>query len=131
METLARPRSASPDTEEELHLLLARDYADDWRRWRTAAIVSVISHIVLIVTLALIPESAMRSRVYEQPHIVRVTPLYIPTELTQKAPNKDKISKELTVEAIAPHPVVKAPSPAPAARKTPAPALPTPPQVAR
>jgi TonB family protein len=73
----------------------------------------------------------MRSRVYEQPHIVRVTPLYIPTELTQKAPNKEKISKELTVEAIAPHPQVKAPSPAPAARRTPPPAAPPPPQVAK
>jgi TonB family protein len=132
METLARPRSASPDTEPDLQLLLARDYADDWRRWRRAAVVSVTGHIVLITTLALIPESAMRSRVYEQPHIVRVTPIYIPPDLTQKAPNKGKISKELTVEAIAPHPQVKAPAPAPAAKRTPPPApLPPPPQVAR
>jgi TonB family protein len=131
METLEPRDSAFVSTEPELDLLLARDYTDDRRRWRTAAIVSLVWHIVLISTVASIPESAMRSRVYEQPHIVRVTPLYIPTELTQKAPNKDKISKELTVEAIAPRPVVKAPSPAPAAKRTPAPAPLPPPQVTK
>jgi TonB family protein len=131
METLAPLQSASPDTEPELHLLLARDYADDWHRWRKAAVVSAVVHFVLIVTLWLIPESAMRSRVYEQPHIIRVTPLYTPTDLTQKAPNKGKISKELTVAEIAPRPVVKAPSPAPAARPVPPPAPPPVPQVAR
>jgi len=131
METLEPPDSASSSTEPELDLLLARDYGDDPRRWRRAALLSVAWHIVLIATVASIPESAMRSRVYTEPHIVRVTPLYVPTELTQKAPNKDKISKELTVEAIAPRPAVKAPSPAPAAKRTPPPAPVPAPQVAR
>ncbi len=84
METLVSRESASLNTEPELHLLLERDRADDWRRWRTAAIVSFIAHVLLIATLLLMPESATTLRVYESQPIRLVTPLYIPTELTQK-----------------------------------------------
>ena len=59
------------------------------------------------------PESMTTLRIYETKPITLITPLYIPTELTQKAPNKGKISKELTVEALAPRPALKAPSPPP------------------
>ena len=105
METLARQELASPETEPELQLLLERDHRDDWRRWRSAAVVSVAVHIVLLAVLLLTPES--ETRVYEEePPQFHVTPLYIPTDLTQKAPNKAKLSKELTLEAIAPRPVV-------------------------
>ncbi|HEY2019373.1 MAG TPA: energy transducer TonB [Bryobacteraceae bacterium] len=129
METLAIPEFASPDTEPELHLLLERDRRDDWRRWRSAGIVSAIVHVVLLTVLLLMPESATNLRVYETPPIRRITRLYIPTELTQKAPNKDKLSKELTLEAIAPRPVVKAPTPAAQAKRVPPPApLPVPQQ---
>jgi TonB family protein len=116
METLAEP---------ELNFLLERDRRSDWRRWRSAAIVSVIVHFVLLVVLVLAPES--HSRIYEQQPILRFTPLYIPTDLTQKAPNKGKLSKELSVEAIAPRPVLKAPTPAPAPKSAPPPV----PQIAR
>ena len=131
METLAPPEFASPETEPELHLLLERDHRDDWRRWRRAAMVSAAVHVVLLTVLLLMPESAANTRVYETPPILRITPLYIPTELTQKAPNKGKLSKELTVEAIAPRPVVKTPAPAPAAKFVPPPALPPAPQIAK
>jgi TonB family protein len=117
METLAARQSASPDTEPELQLLLERDHADDWRRWRSAAIVSAIVHLVLLTALLLMPESATAPRVYDTRPLFRVTPLYTPTELTQKAPNKDKLSKELTVQAIAPRPVIKAPAPAAAPKR--------------
>jgi TonB family protein len=125
METLAPREFATPDTEPEIHLLLRRDHRDDWRRWRSAAAASVLVHVVLLTVLLLMPESAP-NRVYEQPRIIRFTPLYIPTELTQKAPNKGKLSKELTVEAIAPRPVIKAPSPAPPKRVPPPAPLPLP-----
>ena len=133
METLAPLESASSNTEPELHLLRERDPAVDWRQWRAAAIGSIGFHIVLIVGLLLMPQSALSPRIYASRTIVHVTPIYTPTELTQKAPNKDKISKELTAESIAPRPVVKAPSPAPAAKRVPPPApVPAPqPQVAR
>jgi len=136
METLASADSASPDTEPELHLLLERDRGTDWRRWRVAAIASVACHVVLVLTLLLTPDLGTNKRVYEQRPIVLFTPLYIPTELTQKAPNKGKISKELTVAAIPERPLLKAPSPAPPARKAPPPVpppaeAPAPPQVAK
>ena len=130
METLARPESASPETEPELNLLLERDRRDDWGRWRAAAIVSAAFHLVLLTVLLVMPESEVR--VYELPEpTLHVTPLYIPTELTQKAPNKGKLSKELTVEASTPRPVVKPPTPAPAAKFVPPPPPPPTPQVAR
>ncbi|HEX4133998.1 MAG TPA: energy transducer TonB [Bryobacteraceae bacterium] len=121
METLASQELASPETEPELQLLLERDRRDDWRRWRSAAVVSVAVHIILLVVLLLTPES--ETRVYkEEPPAFHVTPLYIPTDLTQKAPNKGKLSKELTLEAIAPRPiVVKAPSPTRPVKQAPLP----------
>jgi TonB family protein len=136
METLASAESAPPETEPELHLLLERDPRDDWHRWRSAAVVSAAVHAVLLIVLLLMPESAIEERVYPNAPVVKLTPLYIPTDLTQRAPNKGKISKELTVAAIPEHPVIKSPSPAPAARPLPAtkpepPSAPLPPQVAK
>jgi TonB family protein len=126
METLAPQEFASPETEPELHLLLERDRRGDWRRWRSAAVVSAVFHVILLAVLLLMPESAVR--VYEQPQpTLRVTPLYTPTDLTQKAPNKEKLSKELTVAAIPERPVVRAPTPAPAVKQAPLPV----PQIAR
>jgi len=120
METLAARESASLNTEPELHLLLERDHADDWRRWRIAAIATFIAHVVLVVALLLMPESMTTLRIYESKAIPAVTPLYFPTELTQKDPNKGKLSKELSVEAATPRPLFKSPSPPPPAKKVPA-----------
>jgi TonB family protein len=129
METLAPQEFASPETEPELHLLLERDRRGEWRRWRKAGIVSVAVHVVLLLALLLMPES--ESRVYEQPQpTLHFTPLYTPTVLTQKDPNKGKISKEMTIAAIPPHPAVKSPAPAPAVKQAPPPP-PPPPQVAK
>lgn len=129
METLAPTNAASLETEPEIHLLLARDRSGDWRRWRSAAIVSAAVHVVLLIVLVLMPEG--ESRVYEQPPLTfQVTPLYIPTQLTQKAPNKGKLSKELTVEAIPARPLIKSPTPAPAVKQAPVPPPPAP-QIAR
>ena len=131
METLADRESATVNTEPELHLLLERDRAYDWRRWRVAGIVSLAAHAVLIVVLLLMPESVTNLRVYETQPVRRITPLYIPTELTQKAPNKGKLSKELTVEAVAPRPVLKAPTPPPLPKQIPPSAPLPPPQIAK
>jgi TonB family protein len=125
METLARPDNATPDTEPELQLLLERDYADDWRRWRRAAVGSGVIHVIAVLVALAIPDSPLQSRNVPPPFVVHITPLYIPTEFTQKAPNKGKISKELTAEAIVARPKLRAPAPAPAAKPIP-PAAPTP-----
>jgi TonB family protein len=131
METLASRESASSNTEPEIHLLLARDPLNEWRRWRMAGVVSLFAHLVLIAVLLLIPESATTRRVYDSKPITIVTPLYIPTELTQKAPNKGKLSKELTVEAAASRPAVKPAAPPPPVKPAPRSAPPPPPQVAK
>jgi len=130
METLATTEFASPETEPELQLLLERDRRADWRRWRKSAIVSVAVHVVLLAVLLLMPES--ESRLYEQPQpTLHFTPLYTPTELTQKDPNKGKISKELTIAAIPPRPAVKTPSPAPPVKQVKQAPPPPVPQIAK
>jgi outer membrane biosynthesis protein TonB len=116
METLTQPETASNSTKRELNLLRERDRREDWRNWRVDASVSAGVHLVLLAVLLLMPESPVPPA--ETVRIIRhVTPIYIPTDLTQKAPNKGKVQKENTVEAIAPHPVVRVPSPAPATPK--------------
>jgi TonB family protein len=115
METLASQELASPETEPELQLLLERDRKGDWRRWRSAAVGSAVAHVVFLVLLLLMPVSD--PLVDEQQPILHVTPLVAPTDLTQKAPNKGKLNKELTVEAIAPRVVFKAPAPAPVVKQ--------------
>jgi TonB family protein len=138
---LTPKETASNSTEPELNLpeepdlcfLRERNHAEDWRHWRVDAAVSAGIHAVILLMLLLMPDSS--AQLPEAQRIVRrVTPLYIPRDLTQKAPNQGKIQKELTVEAIAPHPAVRIPSPAPAARPTPPPPrpfVPPPQQTAR
>jgi hypothetical protein len=85
---------------------------------RNAAIGSLVFHLLFIAGLAMVPPSDAPPR--EPPRrVIRKTILYDPpTRITQKAPNQKPLSKELTVEAVAPKPVVKTPAPAPQTRKT-------------
>jgi TonB family protein len=128
METLDLPQSASTDTEKELNLLLAEDPADDWRRHRTAALGSAGFHFVAILLLVFVRGPRYAPPPPERTFVQHLTPLYIPPELTQTAPNKKPPVKELSVESIAPRPVLKAPAPAPSVAKTaPVKGQPTPP----
>jgi TonB family protein len=109
--------------------LRERDRTYDWGRWRTPGAISAVAHVVLIAALLLMPESMTTLRVYESKARPVVTPLYFPTELTQKDPNKGKISKELSVAAATPQPLLRPPSPPPSPKKVPAAA--PPPQIAK
>jgi TonB family protein len=133
MEALVR--SPAQNTE-ELQLLM--DWGEDRSRVRSARVTSIAVHVVAIVALVLAP----RSLVQPPPQLARhVTPLIEPlTELTQKAPNKGKISKEVTVESSRPRPRVQIPparpntirpaAPKKSRAQTPAPPpLPEPPRV--
>lgn len=128
METLASAKPASPETEPELRLLLERDRRGDWRRWRMAAIVSAVVHAILLIVLLLMPEG--ESRLYEerQPRL-EIVHLITPTDLTQKDPNKGKVSKEISIANIPAPAAVKTPAPAPPPRQ--AASTPPPPPVAR
>ena len=131
METLVRSSVEDPA---ELHLLTS--WQQDRGRVREAGLLSVAAHVVAIVALILMPRSLMQPpRRPEQ-----ITPLIEPpTELTQKAPNKGPIAKEVTVEALQPRPRIQVPNSPPSttrpqARITSPPqpppaALPEPPQI--
>lgn len=116
METLEPADTASNSTEREFNLLRERDRHEDWRHWRVDAAVSAGIHLALILVLWFAPSPSARPPEPEKV-FYRVTPIFVPRDLTQKAPNKAPLSKMLTVESIAPRPSIKSPSPAPALPK--------------
>src|SRR5579864_293468 len=85
-----------PPSDLELNLLTDWGAPSDRSRWRLAAVYSVLGHMALIIVLAVSPAGVME----QQPNRTapRITPLVAPpTELTQRAPNKQKLSKEFDV----------------------------------
>ncbi len=119
METLDLPEIDITDTEPKLNLLLEKDPVGDWRRWRVSGAGSAAFHVVVLIGLLTFQGEPYRPLPPEQVLVPHVTPLYTPPDLTQKAPNKAPLAKELTVESIAPRPMLKSPAPAPAAQKAP------------
>ncbi len=110
-----------------------KESAPEFHDERAAAVGTAIFHAVLILSLAFMPPSAPRKPPPDRV-VKRVTHLVDPPfELTQKAPNKKPLSKELNIETIVPHKAVKSPAPAPERPKTfsPPPAQPAVPQVAQ
>ena len=133
-------------TEQEIQLLLSwAPDPDEKQRIRIAAIGTVVVHIVLILSLSFASFSAPSVRIPRATERRRiVTHLTDPPqfELTQKAPNKGPISKELRIQTIIP--AVPKPSPSPGAqarkfepppapqqvkRATPGPVVPEPPKI--
>jgi TonB family protein len=89
-----------PQKTEDVRLLLAWDTAADQARSRRAGTLSIITHIVAIIILFALPREVFRPPV--EPRRI-VTPLVFPLkEPTQKAPNTEKVSKSLNVEALLP-----------------------------
>lgn len=117
METLERSGIAPIKTEPELQLLPERDRASEWRRLRLAVVVSAAAHVLFVLWIGNTTFEAERPYEPQQIFTPLLTHLYTPRDITQKAPNKGEVSKELSVEAIAPRPMVKAPAPAPAAKQ--------------
>ncbi len=108
------PLSADGD----LQLLLQWPHdPDEAVRTRKAVVGTVAVHLIFIAALVAMPRQTVdRARVPERP--LQLTKLFDPpTELTQKAPNKGKISKEITVQSIAPSIPVPTPKPGAQARK--------------
>jgi TonB family protein len=86
----------------------------------------VLFHVAVILALLNLKYANPAPEPPEQVLVKHVTPLFLPPELTQKAPNKTPVKKELTLESIAARPTVKSPAPAPAPKAA-APAKPLPP----
>jgi TonB family protein len=112
METVAHSASES---EAEPRLLL--DWERDRSRTREAGLLSIGAHVLAVAALILMPRSVMMPL---HRLIPQVTPLIEPpTELTQKEPNKGKITKEITADALQPRPRIQIP-PSPPSTSRPA-----------
>ena len=116
-----------PPADAELQLLTRWGDPFERSRSRKAAALSVLAHGVLIAVLISLPPELVEQPREEAP--VHITPLVEPpTVLTQKAPNKGKVSKEFNAAELIPRPRIQAPPGPPAVARTPAPApLPVPP----
>src|SRR5215469_9121998 len=91
---------------EDIRLLLAWDTTLDQARSRRAGAISIAAHVVGIVLLLAVP----REVVHPAPEVHHITPLiFPPAELTQKAPNRGKISKSFNVESLLPRPRIQLP----------------------
>ena len=102
METLVRSSVEDPA---ELHLLTS--WEQDRGRVRRARLLSIAAHVAAVVALCLMPRSLIEPPRREE----QITPLIEPpTDLTQKAPNKGPIAKEVTVEALQPRPNIQIPN---------------------
>jgi TonB family protein len=92
------------DADSGPNLLMDWHESRDSRRWFRAGIGSVVVHI-LIILLAFWVAGLDGPQLRTVPEIVsniqRVT-LIVPSDLTQKAPNKSKVSKDVNVEDLKP-----------------------------
>jgi len=133
METVVQPPGGA-----ELHILTEWGDAADRPRKRRAAALSVVAHVVVVVTLFSLPKDLFVPA--PRTASVQITPLIEPpTELTQNAPTKGKVDKEFNATEMHPRPRIQIPmalpsvavpqAPRPAEPPKPAPSLPEPPKV--
>jgi TonB family protein len=127
METVVQPPA-----DVELNLLTEWGDPDFTPRTRDAAILSVAVHFVIIMTLALLPPTVIQRPPETAVHRT-ITPLIDPpTELTQKAPNTGKITKEFNAVESQARPRIQVPAAVPstsrprAAQRALMPAMPAP-----
>jgi TonB family protein len=96
----------SSDLDKGPNLLLDWHEPTDPRRWFRAGIGSIVVHILLLLgafAIGTLDVPQPRTATEIASNIQRVT-LYTPSDLTQKAPNKSKVSKEVNVEDLKPRP---------------------------
>ncbi|MCU1257859.1 MAG: TonB family protein [Bryobacterales bacterium] len=120
MQTLAKSAAG-----EDLDLLRHSNPPTDYAPIRAAAIGSLVLHLLVIVWLGTVRFDLSPPDREEQQIVRRITPLVDPpTELTQKAPNHEKVTKQLNIGTILPSPEVHTPKPE---RPRPKPRMMTPP----
>jgi len=118
METVAnQPIDAEP-IDAELHLLTDWGDAGAGTRHRKAALATIAIHVLAVVILFTLPETVGPRQALER----TITPLIEPpTELTQKAPNRSKVTAEFEVRSSAERPRVEMPQAPPAVHEKPRP----------
>jgi len=121
----------------ELELNLLRPWREPItpRRITRAAAGSLLAHLLMIWAFITAPETAFVGETPPSPFEARrIVPLYIPAELTQRDPNKGRITHTLDVRssaapaAVPQAPRFRAPAPAPIPAAGP-PQLPEPPKI--
>lgn len=118
------------------NLLLDWHQSTDSPRWIPASIGSLVVHILVllfVIVISRLDTYVPRETTEIVPDLRKVTPLVAPrlSELTQKAPNRGQVAKEVNVEDLLPRPASQervAPAPAVRAFKPPAPIKPGIPQ---
>jgi TonB family protein len=126
----------SLDAESGPNFLLDWHQSDDSRRYWRAGIGTLVVHagiFALVILLASLSGPAPKQGTRIVSDFRQAVHLFLPSDLTQKAPNKGKVAKEVNVEDLKPRPAsLERLPPAPAVRafKPPNPAPPGPPQAA-
>jgi TonB family protein len=100
-----------PPSDLELNLLTDWGVLSDSTRRRHAAVYSVLGHVALIILLAVMPAEVIEQQPTRRAPLI--TPLVAPPDLTQRAPNKEKVSKEFDVVDALERPKVQIPQGAP------------------
>src|SRR5579872_5967977 len=96
----------TPQNTEDVRLLLAWNTEADQARSRRAGTISVAAHVLGIIILLSMPRQVFRV----EPEVRHVTPLVAPpTELTQREPNRGKVSKSFNIESLQPRPRIQIP----------------------
>lgn len=141
MEAVEQPQKAQGPSADSNELNLLLQWDTDQTRSKRAGTLSVVVHVAVLIILASVPREAFRVIVTER----HVTPLVAPPpELTQRAPNRGKISKSFDIESLKPRPRIQVPPSPPSTTRPraqkltmpkavpnrPLDALPEPPQVA-
>ncbi|MCZ2075140.1 MAG: TonB C-terminal domain-containing protein [Bryobacterales bacterium] len=102
-----------PADREELKLLPEVDRSNAWKSGIRAAGASITAHLVLVAALLSLPPQTRRAVSEPDETLVsrQYTPLVAPPfELTQREPNRGKISKEVDLEALTPRPRIQVPA---------------------
>jgi TonB family protein len=119
METIEPSASALRDTEYEPNFLLVRDTSGDWPRWKRAAIGSAVFHLAAITALFVIKGESWQPPPPERVEPQRIVHLFVPKDLTQKAPNKGPVSKLILSQPSAQVPKLPPQPPPRVARQAP------------
>jgi len=118
MDTVA----SQPPADADIRILTDWSEPDASPRKRIALAGTLLFHVVLVGGLSLAPPGFLTPppRVAE---IFRITPLVEPplTELTQKAPNQGKVTKEFVAPDVAPRPRIQIPAGMPSTNRPEAP----------
>jgi TonB family protein len=131
----------TPGADSGPNFLLDWHASSDTHRYWQAAVGTLVVHagvVALVFLLASLSGPALKNGTVIVPDFKQAVHLILPQDLTQKAPNKGKVAKEVNVEDLKPRPPTQQRlPPAPAVRafkppnpQPPGPPLPAPPRIA-